>query len=150
MEVLEKKCPGCRSMKIKEYKTYMTQNHGSRQLYHCEECGKVFSETKNTILEGLKTPLSQVWHVLEARSEGMGLNAAVRVFKHAKNTILEWERTFESLHQVLLVSSLVQTFLQMVIEGDDAYTKGGKNVPPEESLGWTIALQDRASRFLWE
>ncbi len=72
MEVLEKKCPGCRSMKITEYKTYMTQNHGSRQLYHCEECGKVFSETKNTILEGLKTPLSQVWHVLEARSEGMG------------------------------------------------------------------------------
>ncbi len=26
----------------------------------------------------------------------------------------------------------------------------GKNVPPDESLGWTIALQDRASRFLWE
>ncbi len=38
----------------------------------------------------------------------------------------------------------------MVIEGDEAYTKVGKNVPPEESLGWTIALQDRASRFLWE
>ena len=38
----------------------------------------------------------------------------------------------------------------MVIEGDEAYTKVGKTVPPEESLGWTIALQDRASRFLWE
>ncbi len=87
MELLEKKCPGCRSTNIKEYKTYMTQNHGSRQLYHCEECSTVFSETKNTVLEGLKNPLSQVWQVLEARAEGMGLNAAVRVFKNAKNTI---------------------------------------------------------------
>ncbi len=80
----------------------------------------------------------------------MGLNAVVRVFKNAKNTVLEWERTFENLHPVLLVYSLVHTFLQMVIEGDDAQTNVGKNVPPEESLGWTIALQDRASRFLWE
>ena len=44
----------------------------------------------------------------------------------------------------------MQTFLQVVIEGDAAYTKVKKNVPPEESLGWTIALQDRASRFLGE
>jgi hypothetical protein len=110
----------------------------------------VFSETKETFLEGLKTPLSQVWQVLEARTDGMGLNATVRVFKYAKNTILEWERTCEDLHTVLLVYSLVQEFLQMVIEGDEAYTKVGKNVPPKDSLGWTIALQDRASRFLWE
>jgi hypothetical protein len=80
----------------------------------------------------------------------MGLNAVVRVFKKAKNTVLAWERKFERLHHVLLVYSLVHTFLQMVIEGDEAYTKVGKHVPPEESLGWTIALQDRASRFLWE
>jgi transposase-like protein len=150
MELLQKKCPGCRSKNVKAYKKYMTKHHGSRHLYKCEGCDKVFSETKHTFLEGLKTPLSQVWRVLEARTEGMGLNAAVRVFKYAKNTILEWERTFEDMHQVLLVYALVQTFLQMVIEGDEAYTKVGKNVPPDESLGWTIALQDRASRFLWE
>ena len=38
----------------------------------------------------------------------------------------------------------------MVIEGDEAYTKIRKNVPPQDSQGWTIALMDRASRFLWE
>lgn len=38
----------------------------------------------------------------------------------------------------------------MVIEGDKAYTKIGKNVPPQDSPGWTIVLMDRASRFLWE
>ena len=80
----------------------------------------------------------------------MGLNAAARIFKNAKNTISEWERKFENLHQVLLIYSLIHTFLQMVIEGDEAYTKAGKTVLPEESMGWTISLQDRASRFLWE
>ncbi len=150
MELLQKRCPGCRSTNVKAYKTYMTKNHGSRHLYRCDECGKVFSETKNTFLEGLKTPLSQVWQVLEARTEGMGLNAAARVFKKAKNTVSAWERKFRDLHQVLSVYSSAQTFLQSVIEGDEAYTKAEKNAPPEHSLGWTIALQDRASRFLWE
>ena len=150
MEILQKRCSGCNSKNIKEYKKYTTQNHGERQLYQCEDCGTVFSETKQTFLEGLKTPLSKVWEVLEARTEGMGLNAAARVFHIAKNTIIAWEQKFASLHQVLLVYSLMHTFLQLVIEGDEAYTKVGKNVPPSESLGWTIALQERASRFLWE
>jgi hypothetical protein len=88
--------------------------------------------------------------VLEARTEGMGLNAVVRVFKYAKTTVFVWERKFENLHQVVVVSSLLHTFLQMVIEGDEAYPNVGENVAPDESLGWTIALQDRASRWLWE
>jgi hypothetical protein len=32
-------------------------------------------------------PLSQVWQLLEARTEGRGLNAVVRGFKKAKNTV---------------------------------------------------------------
>lgn len=150
MERLQKKCSDCTSTNVKAYKKYMTKNHGKRQLYQCEDCGTVFSETKHPFLEGINTPLSKVWQVLEARTEGMGLNAAVRVFHKAKNTIIAWEKKFESLHQVLLVYSLVHTCLQLVIEGDEASTKVGKNVPPSESLGWTIALQERASRFLWE
>jgi len=87
--------------------------------------------------------------VLEARTEGMGLNAAARVFKKGKETILRWERKFTDLHQVLVTYALVHQFLQVVIEGDEAYTKVEKNVPPQDSQGWTIALMDRASRFLW-
>ena len=37
-----------------------------------------------------------------------------------------------------------------MIEGDEAYTKVQKNVPPDQSPGWTILLLDRASRFIWE
>jgi hypothetical protein len=101
-------------------------------------------------MAGLKTPISVIWQVVKARTEGMGLNAAVRTFEKAKNTILAWERRFRDLHQVLFLSALVHEFLELVIEGDEAYTKVQKNVPPEQSPGWTIRLLDRASRFIWE
>ena len=43
---------------------------------------------------------------------------------------------------------MAHTFIQIVIEGDESYTKVKKNVPPEESSGWTIVLMDRVSRFI--
>ena len=100
-------------------------------------------------MEGLKTPVSVIWQVLKARTEGMGLNAAARTFEKAKNTILAWERKFRDLHQVLFLYALAQEFLALVLEGDEVYTKVQKNVPPDQSLGWTILLMDRASRFIW-
>jgi len=118
-------------------------------MYTCATCPASFSETKNTLLEGLKTPVSVIWHVLKARTEGMGLNAAARTFDKAKNTILSWERKFVDLHRVLFLYALVHEFLASVIEGDEAYTKVQKNVPPDQSRGWTILLMDRASRFMW-
>jgi hypothetical protein len=101
-------------------------------------------------MEGLKTPVSVIWQVLKARTDGMGLNAAARTFEKAKNTILAWERKFSHLHQVLFLYALVHEFFALVIEGDEAYTKVQKNVPPDQSRGWTILLMDRASRFIWE
>jgi len=118
-------------------------------MYTCATCPASFSETKNTLLEGLKTPVSVIWHVLKARTEGMGLNAAARTFDKAKNTIRSWERKFVDLHRVLFLYALVHEFLASVIEGDEAYTKVQKNVPPDQSRGWTILLMDRASRFIW-
>jgi hypothetical protein len=37
-----------------------------------------------------------------------------------------------------------------MIEGDELSTRVHKNRAPEEAQGWTIALMDRATRFLWE
>lgn len=150
MDILNKQCPTCQSDAIKPHMIYTTKANGQRTLYQCHNCGAYFSETKHTVLEGLRTPLSKIWEVLDARAEGMGLNAVARVFQKGKQTILEWERRFGQLQQVLLIYALVHQFLDMVIEGDEAYTKVQKNVPPHESLGWTIALMDRASRFLWD
>ena len=45
---------------------------------------------------------------------------------------------------------MAHAYIQLIIEGDEFYTKVHENVPPEESSGWTIVLMDRASRFIWE
>jgi transposase-like protein len=150
MELLRRKCPVCHSADIRYHSPYTTKNHGSRVLYKCATCPASFSETKKTLLEGVKTPVSVIWHVLKARTEGMGLHAAARTFEKAKNTILAWERKFVDLQHVLFLYALVHAFLEGVIEGDEAYTKVQKHVPPDQSRGWTIVLMDRASRFIWE
>jgi hypothetical protein len=131
------------------HRTYPTKNHGPRRLYECLDCRAYFSETKHTVLENLKTPLRVIWPVLKARTDGLGLNATVRTFGIAKNTILDWEYRCAALQPVLLLYALAHQFLQLVIEGDEVYTKVKKNRPPEESEGWTLLLMDRASRFIW-
>ena len=87
--------------------------------------------------------------VLKARSEGMGFNAVCRVFEISKNTLLAWERRLADLKGRLLIYVLLHTFLTQLIEGDEIYTKVGKNVPADTSEGWTIVLMERASRFIW-
>jgi transposase-like protein len=149
MELLQIKCPTCHSAVLQSHTTYATQHHGRRIIYKCANCPTYFSETKNTLMAGLKTPVSVIWQVVKARTEGMGLNAAARTFEKAKNTILAWESKFAELHQVLFLYAVVHEFLVSVIEGDEAYTKVQKHVPPDQSPGWTILLMDRASRFIW-
>ena len=110
MELLRRKCPECRSADIQYHSPYTTKNHGGRVIYKCDNCPTYFSETKNTFLEGLKTPVSVIWQVIKARTDGLGLNAATRTFDKAKNTILAWERKFVALHRVLFLSTLVHEF----------------------------------------
>jgi hypothetical protein len=44
--------------------------------------------------------------------------------------------------------ALCHQFLNLVIEGDELYTKVKKNLLPEDAKGWTIVLLERASRFI--
>jgi transposase-like protein len=150
MELLKKKCSNCHSYNWRVHHTYSTIHHGIRTICQCEECLTYFSETKNTFLENVKKPVSVIWQVIKARTEGLGVNAAARTFDIAKNTLFAWEAKFHDLYHVLFLYALVHEFLKLVIEGDEVYTKVNKNVPPDQSLGWTIALIDRASRFIWE
>jgi hypothetical protein len=101
-------------------------------------------------LEGLRKPLSFISTVLEAINEGMGINAACRTFKTSKKSINRWLERLGGLKETLLLYALCHQFLQVIIEGDELYTKIGENKPPSESEGWTIVLMDRASRFIWE
>jgi len=72
-----------------------------------------------------------------------------RIFCVSKNSIYRWQERLSDLQQALLVYSLCHNFIELIIEGDELYTKINQNVPQEESHGWTIVLMDRASRFIW-
>jgi len=73
----------------------------------CEHCPASFSETTKTLLEGVKTPVSVIWHGVKARPEGLGFHAAARPFEKAQQTILAWERKVVDRHPVLLLSAVV-------------------------------------------
>jgi transposase-like protein len=143
------RCPHCLSENIKDHSLYKTKNNGPRKLHQCRESHRIFSETKGTFLEGLRAQLSFIIMVLNARSEGVWFNAACRTLGISTDTLQDWEQRFADLKDPLLIYSLLHTFLTQLIEGDEAYTKVGKNLPPEESEGWTIVLMNRASRFIW-
>ena len=127
----------------------MIRDGAFRQLYQCNDCGRCFSETKNTVIEGLRTSISRIIMVLTSLAEGTGINAAARIFNVEKNSIYRWQERLSSLQQIMVMYSLCHQFIQLVIEGDELYTKIEKNVPQSESEGWTIVLMDRASRFIW-
>jgi hypothetical protein len=120
MELLRLKCPVCHSSDIQYHSPYTTKNHGARVIDTCDSCPVYFSATKNTRMEGVQTPVSVIWHVLKAGTEGLGFHAAARPFETAKNTILAWERKLVDLHRVLFLSAVVHKFLASVIAGDDA------------------------------
>lgn len=150
MNIFKRKCPACSGTNHRVKKHYTTKNNGVRSILECNDCGCFFSETKNTIIYNLKKSISMVWQAINARTEGLGLNATARVFSISINTILDWEHRFEGIVKVLYVYMLAHRFMQLVIEGDELYTKVNKNVSPDESKGWTIVLMDRASRFIFE
>jgi len=143
-------CPTCHSENIQVHTTYTIQNGEQRSIYQCQICQDYFSETQNTPLAGLRTSLSRIMEVIAALNDGMGINAAVRTFKVAKNTIYDWLKRVADLKEPLLLYALCHQFLSQIVEGDELYTKVKENKAPDQSEGWTIVLMDRASRFLWE
>lgn len=151
MNLSEIRCAECNSQELRLHMSYRVKSSAeSRKLYQCTQCLSYFSETKNTALAGLRTPLSRISEVLEGLNEGLGINAASRLYKVSKNSINGWLRRLSGLKETLMLYALCHQFIQQMIEGDEVYTKVGQNKPPAQSEGWTIVLMDRASRFIWE
>ena len=71
MSLSSNSCPECSSENIKKNCTYIVHEQ-ERKIYHCENCNNYFSETKNTPLEGLRTPLSRIITVLDCCHYGNG------------------------------------------------------------------------------
>ena len=143
-------CPSCSSENIERHTSYTTKAGEVRHIYYCSDCPAYFSETKNTPLAGLRTPLSKIEQVIDALNDGMGINAATRTFKVAKNTIYSWLKRVADLRKVLMLYALSHKFQEQLVEGDELYTKVNQNKPADQSTGWTIVLMERASRFIWD
>jgi transposase-like protein len=150
MSLTQRHCPECNSENFKRHCRYKVKRGEVRTLFVCQDCRNYFSETKNTPLERLNTPVSRISLVMEAINDGMGLNAACRTFHVGKNTIKRWISRLGDLKESLLLYTLCHQFIQLQIEGDELYTKVSENKPAHLSEGWTIVLLDRASRFIWE
>ncbi len=101
MDLVQLKCPIGHSADMQYHSPSTTKNHGRRVMDTCEPCPASVSETNNTLLEGVTTPVSVSWHVRKARTEGRGFHAATRTFEKAHKTILAWERTLLARHRVL-------------------------------------------------
>jgi len=142
-------CPFCKSSEIVKNKQYHTKCNGDRTLCLCTNCHKTFSETHNTFLHRLRKPIYLIILVLKSMTEGMSINAIQRTFNVSKNTIYLWQEKMSELKEVLFLYSICQQFVENVLEGDELYTKVKKNLPQEDSLGWTIVFIERRTRFLW-
>ena len=142
-------CPFCGSNDFGIEKSYTTKQHGERLLYICANCNKNFSQTYNSLLFRLRTPVSLIIYILRSLTDGFGINACVKTFGVSKNTIYGWLDKFSELKKVVFLYSLCNQYIQLVMEGDELYTKVNKNVPQEDSLGWTIVFLERRSRFIW-
>jgi hypothetical protein len=80
-------------------------------------------------LANLKTPLSRIVEILQALNEGLGVNAVCRVFGVSKNSLYRWQERLSDLKPTLLLYALCHQFLNLVIEGDELYTKVKKPFP---------------------
>ena len=145
-----KACPSCGSEETRLHRRYATHHNGVRELHECAHCRTLFSETKGTPMQGLKSPISKVAGVLRVRSEGLGLRATARCFGVHKNTVTQWEHRFAEQKAPLMLYAVCHEFIRLTFEGDELYTVVGKRGAPCDSQGWTVVILERASRFIVE
>ena len=91
------RCGDCGSKEVAIGRTYTLKQGEQRTIYYCSLCGCSFSETKNTSIAYLKTPISVIVQVIAALTEGVGINAATRLYGVSKNSIYRWQERLSGL-----------------------------------------------------
>jgi transposase-like protein len=100
MTLTHMRCPYCHGKNVEAQRTYTIQCGEPRTLYHCAPCARTFSETRHTPLAQLKTPIALVVQVLAALTEGVGINAATRLYGVSKNSIYRWQERLSGLKKL--------------------------------------------------
>ena len=97
MALAQLRCTDCGGQNVNGYRTYTIKYGEQRTMYQCSSCGDSFSETKNTPIAHLKTPIAVIVQVLSALTEGVGINAATRLYGVSKNSIYRWQERLSGL-----------------------------------------------------
>ena len=97
MTLTHRRCPYCDGKNVEQQRTYTIKSGTSRTMYHCAPCARSFSETHHTPIAQLKTPIALVVQVLSALTEGVGINAATRLYGVSKNSIYRWQERLSGL-----------------------------------------------------
>jgi len=97
MTLTQMRCPYCHGKNVEEQRTYTMKCGVPRTLYHCSSCERSFSETRHTPIAHLKTPIAIVVQVLSALTEGVGINAATRLYGVSKKSIYRWQERLSGL-----------------------------------------------------
>jgi hypothetical protein len=139
----------CGGKEVEICRTSTLKQGEQRTLSSCSACDRSVSDTTHTPLASLNTPISVLVHVLSALTEGMGSNAAARLYGVSKHSLYRWPERLSGVKQTLWLSALTHQCLHHVIAGDELDTRGRKHVAPDESKGWTMVLRDRATRVMW-
>ena len=97
MTLTQIRCAHCGGKNIEGYRTYTIKDGEQRTMYHCSSWDRAFSETRNTPIAQLKTPIAVIVQVLSALTEGVGINAATRLYGVSKNSIYRWQERLSGL-----------------------------------------------------
>lgn len=124
--------------------TYSTRHGERRQMYKCNVCGRLFSETARTPLFGLKTPMRTVCIALQELVEGIGIRSVARIHGVKPDTVLEWlkragehaERLSEYMLRELNVSQVQLDELWTFVRKKERTLKGWENLQREWGDTW--------------
>jgi len=94
------RCADCGCKQVDGSRTYTIKDGEQRMIYHCSSCGSDFSETKHTPIAHLHTPISVIVQVPTALTEGLGINAATRLYGVSKNSIYRWQERLSSVKKL--------------------------------------------------
>ena len=97
MTLTHMRCTDCGCKDIKAQRTSTIKQGGQRTIYACDACSGTFSSTSHTPMARLKTPISVIVQVLSALTEGVGINAATRLYGVSKNSIYRWQERLSGL-----------------------------------------------------
>ena len=123
------RCPHCHSEYTVKNGTATLKDGSIQQRYLCRDCRKRFNARTNTPMARLRTSSEVVAAALNVRSEGLGVRATGRSFGKSHSTIIEWERRLAARAEQWSPPAPAES--DVTLEGDELYTRVGKNLPPQ-------------------